>query len=220
MVSSTRRPWQPDHEWSRRFLPEIKRILGEHLIAEAPAEEDALRNTDLIVLKLDAVRIACRVRRHRFVQEYGDQFTIRVRRPNGVKSELGKVLEGWGDYLFYGFADADERHLCAWLLGDLHVFRGWFNRRLFRGAAGVLPGVQCKNGDASSSFLALPVSVLPAEFIRARKRYTAAVSSLEAPPSTVTVADDALISSYWEGWQEGVARRLAAQESPQESPGA
>ena len=42
----------------------------------------------------------------------------------------------------------------------------------------------------------------------------------EAPPNTVTVADDRLISSYWDGWHEGVVRRLAAQESPQESPGA
>ena len=173
MITTTRRPWQSDHEWSRRFLPEIKRILGEHLIAEAPAEEDTERATDLIVLKLDAVRIACRVRRHKFLQLYDDQFTLRVTRSNGVKSELGKMLEGWGDYLFYGFADADERYLCAWLLGDLHVFRGWFNRRLFREAAGVLPGVQRKNGDASSSFIALPVNALPAKFIRARKRYMA-----------------------------------------------
>ena len=100
-----------------------------------------------------------------------------------MKSELGKVLEGWGDYLFYGFADADERHLCAWLLGDLYVFRGWFNRKLYREAAGVLPGVQCQNGDASSSFLALPVSALPAEFLRARKRYTAEGAWEQCPAS-------------------------------------
>ena len=33
--------WKKDKEGSYRFLPEIKRILGEHLIAEPPFGEDA-----------------------------------------------------------------------------------------------------------------------------------------------------------------------------------
>ena len=30
--------WREDKRWSDRFLPEIKRILGEHLIAEPPMD--------------------------------------------------------------------------------------------------------------------------------------------------------------------------------------
>ena len=60
-------------------------------------KEDAERNTDLIVLKLDAVRIACRVRNHEYITRYGDEFTIRAERPSGVKTELAKIIDGWGD---------------------------------------------------------------------------------------------------------------------------
>ena len=49
--------WKTDKRWSDRFLPEIKGIIGAHLITEPPFEEDAERNTDLMVLRLDAIRI-------------------------------------------------------------------------------------------------------------------------------------------------------------------
>ena len=70
--------WEQDKRWSDRFLPEIKRILGEHLIAEPPVEEDAERNTDLIVLRLDAVRIACRVRKFQYLALYGVNSLLEV----------------------------------------------------------------------------------------------------------------------------------------------
>ena len=42
-----------------------------------PVEEDMRHNTDLIVLRLDAVRIGCRVRRYQYVHSFGGEFTIR-----------------------------------------------------------------------------------------------------------------------------------------------
>ena len=105
------RAWQLDKRWADRFLPEIKRILGEHLIGEPPEEEDQEHNTDLMVLKMDAVRVACRVRRNQYIDRYGDEFTIRAGRPNGSKTELTKIVEGWGDYFFYGFSDENETAL-------------------------------------------------------------------------------------------------------------
>jgi hypothetical protein len=103
--------WQADKRWSDKFLRDIKRILGEHLIGEPPMEEDAERNTDLIVLRMDAVRIGCRVRKHKYRDSYQDEFTIRAGRPSGVKTELAKIIEGWGDYFFYGFSNEDETGL-------------------------------------------------------------------------------------------------------------
>lgn len=41
---------------------EIKSVLGMRLIGEPPIEEDRERNTDLIVLKMEAVRVGCRIR--------------------------------------------------------------------------------------------------------------------------------------------------------------
>ena len=158
--------WQSDKRWSDRFLPEIKSILGQHLIGEPPIEEDAERNTDLMVLRMEAVRIGCRVRRHKHMAKYGNQFTIRAGRPSGVKTELTKIIEGWGDCFFYGFADIESNDLAAWFLGDLRVFRVWFNRTILQTKK--CPGIAKDNTDNSSHFMAFSVSWLPQDFVIAR----------------------------------------------------
>ena len=142
--------WQSDKRWSDRFLPEIKRNLGEVLIGEPPVAEDQERNTDLIVLKMDAVRIACRVRRNKFIS-YKEEFTIRSGRPSGKKTELAKIIEGWGDYFFYGICDEEEKHLEFWLIGSLNAFRAWFSAELFS-QRGFPPGRRHGNVDGSSCF--------------------------------------------------------------------
>jgi len=150
--------WKLDKKWSDRFLPEIKRTLGEHLIGEPPQEEDEQRNTDLIVLKMEPVRIACRVRKHQYFQKYKDEFTIRSGRPSGVKTELVKIMEGWGDYFFYGFADQEEVHLCQWLLGDLKAFRLFFYKSH---CLRKMPWTVKENVDASSSFFIFRFADIP-----------------------------------------------------------
>ena len=152
--------WHDDKRWSDRFLLEIKRILGEHLISEPSIEEDAERNTDLIVLKLDAVRIACRVRKYEYMAKYGDEFTIREGRPSGAKTEMTKIIEGWGNYFFYGFSNASETRLAQWILGDLNAFRLFINRSLARNK-GVMPGQQNHNGDGSSWFRGFKYAQIP-----------------------------------------------------------
>src|SRR5439155_22782776 len=117
--------------------PEIKAHLGVSLIGPAPVEDDQCRNTDLVVLKMDGLRIACRMRRenaylHRDRSgnyEYRGQFTIRCGRPNGTKTELSKIIEGWGDYFFYGFG-GEHGVLLDWHLLDLKVFRYWHSTYL------------------------------------------------------------------------------------------
>lgn len=156
--------WQVDKQWSDTFLPEIKSILGRTFIGPAPIEEDQERNTDLIVLKMDAIRIACRIRRYEYWERYGAQFTIREARPTGTKTELAKIIEGWGDYLFYGFSDESEEGLHAYAIADLKVFRLWFMRQLAQ-RAGQLPGLARDNQDGSSQFRAFFWKELPREFV-------------------------------------------------------
>jgi hypothetical protein len=151
--------WIQEKRWSDRFLPEIKRILGEHLIAEPPVEEDAQRNTDLIAMRLEAIRIACRIRRHKYLAQYGSQFTFRSGVPSGVKTELTKIIEGWGDYFFYGFSNKTETALEQWILCDLKAFRVYFTRELVR-RKGVMPGIpQSNKGD--SNFMVFDYRVIP-----------------------------------------------------------
>ncbi len=155
--------WTTDKRWADRFIPEIKTILGAHLISEGPCADDAERATDLIVLTLRPFRIGCRIRRYEYMERYPDEFTIRAGRPSGVKTELAKVIEGWGDFFFYGFADQDAQSLRAWRLCDLSVFRLWLNRCLL--TTGKMPGVRQENPDGSSEFYAFRVSSLPSRFI-------------------------------------------------------
>ena len=140
--------WEGRKRWADRFLPEMSRIIGEHLIVEAPLEEDRHRNTDLIVLRLEAVRIACRVRRFGYKAKCGDEFTIRTGHPSGARTELDKVMDGWGDFMLYGFCDHSETFLQRWTLIDLDVFRRWVteHKELHQG---YLPGVQFGNPDGT-----------------------------------------------------------------------
>ncbi len=158
--------WQNDKRWSDRFIPQIREVVAQHLILEAPLEEDQHHNTDLIVLCSSAVRVACRVRRAAYAERYSNEFTIRTRRLYGTKTELAKILEGWGDALFYGFGD--EVGLSRWLLGDLNVFRRWYGDEVRHLPEGCPPGLEQTNGDHSSQFMAFPIRWLPPEFIIAR----------------------------------------------------
>lgn len=152
--------WEADKRWSDIFLPEIKMILGLHLIGEPQLEEDCERNTDLIVLRMEAVRIACRVRHYEYFQKYPNDITIRSGRPSGAKTELTKIVEGWGNYFFYGFSDEQEQRLAAWRLCDLNAFRIYFNRYIVA-HKGLIPGTGKANNDGSSDFRAFNAVDIP-----------------------------------------------------------
>lgn len=153
-----------DFNWQRRLIPKVKQALSQHLIAEAPWEEDAKHNTDLIVLELKPIRVACRLRTHDYLRRYADQFTLRSKRPSGVQTELSKVISGWGDYLFYGFANSAGDDLATWFLGDLNEFRRWHSNRLALDK-GEMPGREQSNGDRSSKFRAYDLNELPTKFL-------------------------------------------------------
>ncbi len=157
--------WDEDKKWSDIFLDEIKQILGLHLIGEPNTEEDQLRNTDLIVLIMASVRIACRIRRQKYIEEYGNEFTVRCGRPSGYKTELTKIIEGWGDYFFYGFGCEETGKLIRWTLADLKVFRGAFMRLIY---AGKNPK-EMKNKDDSSNFMCFSWVDFPNNLIVASK---------------------------------------------------
>jgi len=124
--------WERDKKWSDKFLNEIKSNIGVNFIGEIK-NEDCFRNTDLIVLKMEAVRFACRIRRFDYNYErYKNEFTIRSKRPSGNKTELRKIIEGFGDYIFYGFSDQQDSNLKSWFIGDLSVFRSWFLNELYK----------------------------------------------------------------------------------------
>ena len=154
--------FESDFEWQATFIPEIKQVLASIFLGTVPVEEDRMLHGGLIVLRLDPVWVACRVRSFAYLQLYPDQFTLRESRPSGVPTDIHKVLSGWGNYYFYSFAKQDSSGLAAWFLGDLNVFRAWYSQVLAQ--TGQPPGILKVNADGTT-FRAYDIGALPPEFV-------------------------------------------------------
>ncbi len=145
-----------DRAWSDAFIPEIRRLVGPYLLVPAPFEIDTREAADLIVLRARDMTIAARVRRPGYASRFPWDITLRARRDSGVKTEFSKIIEGWGDWFFYGHnsrgADIDR-----WFLIDLHELRAGLIRggNLRRRAQNVQ-----SNGDGTH-FVAFDVRELP-----------------------------------------------------------
>ena len=115
--------FKADFRWQMRFYDEMRYILGPRLLIEAPDELDFKQATDMLILAARDMRIGCRVRRPQYLDRYPWDFTIRRARDSGATTEAEKIWEGWGDWLFYAFSDAEERFLARWFIVDLDAFR-------------------------------------------------------------------------------------------------
>ena len=125
--------YRVNRSWSDRFLPDIRKAIGGHLLSLAPDPLDWHDATDLMMLEARDMRIAARVRRPGYATRYPHQFTLRSRLPSGAETELSKVVNGSGDWLFYGHSNAAETGLDAWSLIDLRAFRAGLIRQAANG---------------------------------------------------------------------------------------
>lgn len=121
-----------DRQWSDVMIPQIKQIVGPYLLEPASFDLDAKQATDLMVFSARDMRIAARVRRPGYADRYPFEFTIRCKRDSGAETELSKVVNGWGDWLFYGHADK-ANWICRWWLIDLDSFRAALIRSAMNG---------------------------------------------------------------------------------------
>ncbi len=119
--------------WSDQFLPEVKRQIGAHLLKVAPDDVDMRQATDLLMLDAKDMRVAVRIRRPGFRSRYPHEFTIRSKVPSGAQTELSKVVNGHGDWMFYGHASEDGMGLDNWWLLDLRAFRAGLIRQAQNG---------------------------------------------------------------------------------------
>jgi hypothetical protein len=114
---------ETDWKWADQFIPQIKRIVGPHLLVPSSLEVDRNQAADLVVLTARNLTIACRMRRPGYLPLYRNHFTMRSQRDNGTKTELAKIREGWGDWMFYGHASDDHGRIVLWWLLDLAAWR-------------------------------------------------------------------------------------------------
>lgn len=144
--------YQRNRQWSDRFIPQIRALVGPHLLVESSLEQDTKQAADLVVLRARDLTIACRVRRHGFADVYPRQFTLRSKLDSGVMTEFRKVLQGWGDWMFYGHSSLDEKSISPWWLIDLSALRFHLihdaHRRLAKKESRLRQGSQA-NGDGT-----------------------------------------------------------------------
>lgn len=136
-----------DREWSDIYLPQIRQIVGPLLLTPAPLELDVTEATDLVILQARDMRIGCRVRRPGYADRYPFEFTIRSKRDTGAITEMSKIVDGWGDWIFYGHInDLDE--IWRWFVVDLHSFRSHLIREGYREQKRIRRGEK-PNGDGT-----------------------------------------------------------------------
>jgi hypothetical protein len=109
--------------WSDRFIPHICEIVGPRMLEPSSISVDQNRVADLIIVNAKpTMTIACRVRRPGYAERFPWDFTLRSKLDSGAKTELDKIIEGFGDWMLYGHA-GDYSRLARWLLIDLRALR-------------------------------------------------------------------------------------------------
>lgn len=144
-------------KWSDQYIPAIKRIIGPCLLDTAPDQNDCNEAADLMILHARDKRIAARVRRYGYADKYPYDFTIRSRLPSGVKTEFAKIVDGFGDWLFYGHAAKSGLEISRYMIIDLDAWRA----ALIRGKA---PYQEEANPDGTR-FISVDVRALPESVI-------------------------------------------------------
>ena len=139
-----------DHrrEWSDRFIPHIKEIVGPQLLETSSTFEDVHHVTDFCVLGMESKRVACRVRQACYANRYPHDITLRTStKGSHTQTEFQKVVAGWGDIMFYGFqSPEDPDRIGRWVLGDMNALR----QHLYERAAQGVPLEYRDNYDGST----------------------------------------------------------------------
>jgi len=141
--------FESEFSWSATWIPKIRQLVGPMLLRQGTLDEDRREATDLIVLRAEGLRIACRVRRPGYAGKYPFDVTITAKRESGAACEWDKlIVAGFGDWFFYGHATTDNakrgdiipRHLI-----NLPVAREWIatNHGPLRGPNKDAAGKRC-----------------------------------------------------------------------------
>lgn len=145
--------YSSDRRWSDAFIPAIKKIVGPLLLEESSFEVDTQQAADLVILNARDKTIAARVRRAGYADRYPYEFTVRSKRDNGARTELEKMVDGFGDWMFYGHAHEDGMNVSRWMVINLASWRAALIRKQ-------APYQKQSNGDGTH-FVAFDIRALP-----------------------------------------------------------
>lgn len=155
-----------DFAWQEKFRAHYSEIAKLAVRVDvAPAEEDWKRNTDFVLSTVIAlprrdIRISARVRRRKFASSGRRDFTIRLSRPSGVRTEMAKLRDGWSDLFIYGVeAETGSDRLGPWFVGNSAMLRDYLNHGGFYATR--------NNHDGSSSLAVVNHDDMPLGFVLA-----------------------------------------------------
>jgi len=116
--------YREDRTWSDERLDIVKALIGRHIMEAGNEIQDMQKMGDLVVLGGKETKIGVRIRTGNFRENFRYDFTLRTWRSSGAKTEFEKILEGWGDYFFYGFSpERNSTIIDPWYLLSLDAFR-------------------------------------------------------------------------------------------------
>lgn len=169
---------------SNRFDKEVMNIIKKELsfttgkedikVTVANDEQDMKHASDFIVTYQDAeFGVASRIRSNGDFYNsshgtpYSEQFTIRNSRRSN-ETEFEKILNGAGDYFFYGFKNEDDTSIGTYTIGRLDIFRDTLYDRMDIVARSPV----IWNSDGSSSFRVFNYSDFPTGLIVVRRVFS------------------------------------------------
>ncbi len=184
---------------SRKCMPDVIRHLAG--IFNQPVEafqsptvhQDKLEATDLLLGKLT---IAVRVRDafktngkgEPYFKAYKNEMTLRGRIPGHLGTELDKIIDGYGDYMFYGWADTDSGSIMAWTIIDLAAFRA----HVASVGKENLKATHNQNIKADSTYYAIDINMLSLNCIFARWSVT---NGLTCSPGSPTMSEGRILGA-------------------------
>jgi len=130
--------------WSDKFNDHIDNVLSRTFktldVRNATDYQDKSEATDRIVC---GKRIACRIRRNKYLRDYSNDFTLRAYvNSKETETEIQKVSKGYGDAIYYGFMNEGQTNIIDWFVGDLNVFRAELYYLMVNGKFQVIQNTQ------------------------------------------------------------------------------
>ena len=162
--------FKEDKAWSDSYMNQVRLAMSTHFLQLGSFKEDTEMNTDLRIIDFQSVkggigagRISSRLRHYDpMYPDNVDIYTMRYSRPSGMKTEFPKVMEGFGDFFFYGIMNRGI--LAVYKIYCLAEFRIWI-KQYQKDHNGDLPAIKRNNTDDSSDFLIFEDRDTPKEVI-------------------------------------------------------
>lgn len=170
MEETYKQHFEKNKQWSDQFTPKLMQILGPQVLRVGTPDEDKNECGDL-VLRIDQKMYPIRVRRNSFYNKFYNDFALSENiSPITGKTEVDKIVEGYGQYYVYSFTNIEETDIEYWRIYDLNVFRLWIHRCLLQNK-GVMPGISRMKNARFSKFRTFDVSEIPNMIVDQSKNY-------------------------------------------------